>query len=280
MQYNRIRVNEIASQLDNGIRLTSSVFAAEYKKSELFEMEGTINNKKKKIMENTYGKVLTGIMLAANPFKKMAFKTPCLVHRFINIQAVVILENEGYHEAADFYKRYIKVLNEGATWADQDFKSINHFYHNEMQKGLYGFSDGLAEAQKNVGKALYFLEKENLEKSVFYLGVVCHLSQDMTVPQHVNNRLLDSHKSYETWIKKKIFAEIDYSVNEGIMRYETIDDYIRENAIIANFYYEEYKAISDKDEMYEKLSRKMIKVSQNTTAGLLLDFYEQYYKKA
>lgn len=243
-------------------------------------MEGTINNKKKKIMENTYGKVLTGFMLAANPFKKMAFKTPCLVHRFINIQAVVILENEGYLEAADFYKKYIKVLNEGATWADQDFKSINHFYHNERHKGLYGFSDGLAEAQKNVGKSLYFLEKDNLEKSVFYLGVVCHLSQDMTVPQHVNNRLLDSHKSYETWIKKKIFAEIDYSVNEGIMRYETFDDYIRENAIIANFYYEEYKSIIDKDEMYEKLSRKMIKVSQNTTAGLLLDFYEQYYKKA
>ncbi|MGB4588490.1 MAG: zinc dependent phospholipase C family protein [Clostridiaceae bacterium] len=243
-------------------------------------MEGTINNKKKKIMENTYGKVLTGLMLAANPFKKMAFKTPCLVHRFINIQAVVILENEGYLEAANFYKKYIKVLNEGATWADQDFKSINHFYHNEMHKGLYGFSDGLAEAQKNVGKSLYFLEKDNLEKSVFYLGVVCHLSQDMTVPQHVNNRLLDSHKSYETWIKKKIFAEIDYSVNEGIMRYETFDDYIRENAVIANFYYEEYKSITDKDEMYEKLSRKMIKVSQNTTAGLLLDYYEQYYKKA
>ena len=102
----------------------------------------------------------------------------------------------------------------------------------------------------------------------------------MTVPQHVNNRFLDSHKSYETWIKKKIFSEIDYSVNEGIMRYEVLDDYIRENAVIANFYYEEYKSMDDKDEMYAKLSRKMIKVSQNTTAGLLLDFYEQYYKKA
>ena len=248
--------------------------------TEWFKMEETLNNNKRKAMENTYGKMLTGIMLAANPFKKMAFKTPCLVHRFINIQAIVILENEGKDKAAAFYKTFIKTLNEGATWADQDFKSINHFYHNERQKGLYGFSDGLSEAQKNRDKALFFLEKDNLQKSVFYLGVVCHLIQDMTVPQHVNNRLLDSHKSYETWIKKKIFAEIDYSVNEGIMSFETFDDYIRENAIIANHYYELYKSIEDKDEMYEKLSRKMITVAQNTTAGLLLDFYEQYYEKA
>lgn len=241
-------------------------------------MEGTLNEKKKNVMENTYGKVLTGIMLAANPFKKMAFKTPCMVHRFINIQAVVILENEGHHKAAHFYKAFIKALNVGATWADQDFKSINHFYHNEKQKGLYGFSDSLSEAQKYMAKSLYFLEKGNLQRSVFYLGVFCHLSQDMTVPQHVNNRLLDSHKSYETWIKKKIFAEIDYAVDHGILRFETFDDYIRENAVVANYYYELYKAIPDKDEMYEKMSRKLVTVAQNTTAGLLLDYYEQHYE--
>lgn len=241
-------------------------------------MEGTFDEKKKRGFENTYGKVLTGMMLAANPFKKMAFKTPCLIHRFINIQAVVILENEGYHDAANFYKEHIKSLNEGATWADQDFKSINHFFHNERQKGLFGFSDGLSEAQKNIGKSLFFLEKGNIERSVFYLGVFCHLSQDMTVPQHVNNRLLDSHKSYETWIKKKIFAEIDYSVDHGILRFEVLDDYIRENAVVANFYYEKHKSIEDKEIMYETLSRKMLEVAQNTTAGLLLDYYEKYYK--
>lgn len=113
---------------------------------------------------------------------------------------------------------------------------------------------------------------------MFYLGVFCHLSQDMTVPQHVNNKLLDSHKSYETWIKKKIFEEIDYSVDQGILRFDEFDDYIRENAVVANFYYEKYKEIKDKDEMYETLSRKMLEVAQNTTAALLLDFYEQYYE--
>ena len=241
-------------------------------------MEGTFEEKRKRGLENTYGKVLTGMMLAANPFKKMAFKTPCMVHRFINIQAVVILENEGYEDASNFYKTYIKALNEGATWADQDFKSINHFYHNEKKKGLYGFSDGLTEARRYMDKSLFYLEKGNIQRSVFYLGVFCHLSQDMTVPQHVTNRLLDSHKSYETWIKKKIFAEIDYSVDHGILRFETLDDYIRENAIVANFYAEKFKDIENRDTMYEALSRKMIEVAQTTTAGLLLDYYELYYK--
>jgi len=241
-------------------------------------MEGTFEEKKKRRFENTYGKVLTGMMLAANPFKKMAFKTPCMVHRFINIQAVVILENEGYIKAAHFYKAYIKALNEGATWADQDFKSINHFYHNEKKKGLYGFSDGLTEARRYRDRSLFYLEKGNIQRSVFYLGVFCHLSQDMTVPQHVTNKLLDSHKSYETWIKKKIFSEIDYSVDHGILQFETLDDYIRENAVVANFYAEKYKALEDREEMYEVLSKKMLEVAQNTTAGLLLDYYETYYE--
>jgi len=127
-------------------------------------------------------------------------------------------------------------------------------------------------------KSLFYLEKGNIQRSVFYLGVFCHLSQDMTVPQHVTNRLLDSHKSYETWIKKKIFAEIDYAVDHGILRFETLDDYIRENAIVANFYAEKFKDIENRDAMYEALSRKMIEVAQNTTAGLLLDYYELYYK--
>lgn len=243
-------------------------------------MEEALNGNKKGAMENTYGKVLTGLMIAANPFKKMAFKTPCLIHRFINVQAVVILENEGYQEVADFYKRVIHPLNEGATWADQDFKSINHFYHNQKQKGLFGFSDGLTEAQKYRDKALQFLEKDNLSKSVFYLGVVVHLVQDMTVPQHVNNRLLDAHKSYETWIKKRIFTEIDYAVDRDIVRYKTMEDYVRNNAKVANVVYRAFKKMTDKDAMYLEMSTMLLREAQITTAGLLLDFYEQHYAKA
>lgn len=240
-------------------------------------MEGSLEKKPKGTFESTYGRVLTGFMVAANPFKKIAFKTPCMVHRYINIQAVQILDNEGHTQAAHFYKAFIKQMNEGAVWADQDFKSINHFYHNKMHKGLYGFSDALSEARKYRDKSLFFLEKGNVYRSVFYLGVVAHLIQDMTVPQHVNNRLLDSHKSYETWIKEKIFAEIDYSVHEGVERFDHFDDYIRENAKTANILYEKYSGDADKEKVYYDLSTQLIAEAQRTTAGLLLDFYEEHY---
>lgn len=242
-------------------------------------MEGAIDKKPKGAVEYTYGMVLTGVMVAANPLKKMAFKTPCMVHRFINIQAVQILENEGHHDAAGFYKEFIKPLNEGATWADQDFKSINHFYHNKMQKGLYGFSDALSEAKKYREKSLFYLSRNNTHKSVFYLGAICHLSQDMTVPQHVNNKLLDSHKSYETWIKNRIFEEIDYSVSDGVNRFSEFDDYIRENAKSANRTVEEFSREEDRDRLYYELSTRLLAEAQRTTAGLLLDFYELYYAK-
>lgn len=56
-------------------------------------------------------------------------------------------------------------------------------------------------------------------------------------------------------------------MDHGILRFETLDDYIRENAIVANFYAEKFKDIENRDTMYEALSRKMIEVAQTTTAG-------------
>ncbi|MEK6264234.1 MAG: phospholipase, partial [Clostridium sp.] len=76
----------------------------------------------KKKIEATYGKTLRGIMISVNPIKKKIMKTHCIVHKFINIQAIEILENKGYSEVNSFYKGYIKELNRGVTWADQDFK--------------------------------------------------------------------------------------------------------------------------------------------------------------
>lgn len=234
--------------------------------------------REKKTFERIFGKVAVGFMKVANPFKKFAFKTPCLMHRFINIQSVHILENEGYLEAADFYRDHIRPLNEGATWIDQDFKSINHFYHHDKEKGLYGFSDALTEAEKYKEKMVFFARKRNLTRSIFYAGVICHLIQDMTVPQHVNNRLLESHRNYEVWILSKAWDEIDFSVEKGIVRYPQFRMYARENAKIANSVYDSVKNMDSKDEMYRIMATRLIAEAQYTTAGMLLDFYETYFR--
>lgn len=230
-------------------------------------------------LEKTFGRVVTGFMKVANPFKKFAFKTACLMHRFINIKAVHILENEKYYEAADFYRDHIRPLNEGATWIDQDFKSINHFYHHELKKGLYGFSDALTEIMKYREKMMHFASRDNLTRALFYTGVICHLIQDMTVPQHINNQLLDSHRDYEQWILRHSWDTIDFTVTSGIIRYPKFEMYVAENARRANAVYEEAKQIKDTDEAFAYMSTKLVALAQQSTAGLLLDFYEAWFSQ-
>ena len=55
-------------------------------------------------IEKTYGNALKGIFFAVNPLKKKILKTHCTVHKFIMIQAIRILNNDGHKEEADFLK--------------------------------------------------------------------------------------------------------------------------------------------------------------------------------
>lgn len=226
-------------------------------------------------MEKTYGKALRSVMYAVNPFKKKIMKTNCTVHKFINMQAIEILKNEGYNEEYEFFRNYIRPLNEGVTWADQDFKSSNHFYHFSKGKGLYGFSDALTECKKYYNKALEYSKEENSVKSLFFLGAACHLIQDATVPQHVNNKLLKSHRGFEMWIISKFMTDYSFVQEKGVLRYKNIDDYINNNALVANNTYLKFLSIEDREERYEKISTIIIKEAQSTTAGFLLDFYSK-----
>ncbi|MBU5592825.1 zinc dependent phospholipase C family protein [Clostridium sp. MSJ-4] len=228
--------------------------------------------------EFTYGKALHGIMFAVNPLKKLVLKTHCIVHKFINIQAIQILNNDGYVEAGDYYRDHIKPLNEGVTWADQDFKSSNHFYHVTKGKGLYGFSDALTEGKKYYKMAINYMEAGDTNKALFYLGAACHLVQDTTVPHHVNNKLLKKHRKFELWIISKLFSDYSFAVESGILRFDSIDDYIKSNSQVAYSAYSKFSSIEDKEERYFRISSLILKQAQVTTAGFLLDFYESYIK--
>lgn len=73
----------------------------------------------------------------------------------------------------------------------------------------------------------------------------------------------------------------DYSflIDKGIIRYKTVDDYIRNNALMANNIHLKYLSVQDKEERYGKIAAVIIKEAQNTTAGLLLDYYDTIYNK-
>ncbi|MBE6064105.1 MAG: phospholipase C [Clostridium cochlearium] len=230
-------------------------------------------------IEKTYGTALKGLFHAVNPLKKKFLKTYCTVHKFIMLQSLDILKNNKYEDAYNFFKENLSKLNEGTTWADQDFKSSNHFFHFSKGKGLYGFSNALLECKKYHRKSLEYLEKGDLNKSMFFLGAACHLIQDVTVPQHVNNKLLKSHRRFELWIISKLLNDYSFMAEDEIVRYSNLDEYIVNNAFLANNTYIKYINIKNREEKYNKIASIVLKEAQKTTAGFLLDYYEDVKNK-
>lgn len=239
-----------------------------YKKGDNYYMN---NNKK---IEKTYGSALRGIFHAVNPLKKKFLKTYCTVHKFVTIQSLEILKNDGYEEEYNFFKEYIYYINQGVTWADQDFKSSNHFFHFSKGKGLYGFSNALIECRRYYDKSLSYLEENNMPKAMFYFGAACHLVQDVTVPQHVNNKLLKSHRKFELWIISRLLSDYSFMAESGVVRYKTLDNYILNNAFLANNTYLKNLSNRNIEERYNLIASTILKAAQKTTAGFMLDFYE------
>lgn len=232
----------------------------------------------KEEFEKTYGSAVRGIFFAVNPLKKKILKTNCTVHKFIMIQSIEILRNDGYEKEYEFFRDYIQQLNAGVTWADQDFKSSNHFYHVSRGRGLYGFSDALTECKKYYSQSLQYIGSGDVYKALFYFGASCHLIQDATVPHHVNNRLLNSHRKFELWIISRLMTDYSFIAKSGTIRYEKIEDFIRNNAIMANSTYIKNLHIDSRDERYGKVATTIIQEAQRTTAGFMLKYYNEIEK--
>ncbi len=225
-------------------------------------------------LELTYGRALKKIMTISNPIKKLLLKTHCVTHKFINVNAIKILNNESLYDISIFMKKYIDSINEGVVWADQDYKSTNHFYSIDTLKGLYGFSNLLNEFKKYYRTALYYLEKGNIEKCMFYVGVCLHLIQDSTVPQHGSVDLFKQHRSFELWIISKLDSEESFKVETGIKRFDRVEDYIVRNIAFSQKVSKENKNVLDKEERYMNIASKIIRRAHETTAGFLIDVYE------
>ncbi len=87
--------------------------------------------------ESAYERFLKSAFWVLNPFKKIIIKTECQVHTHINFHALTILKNDRYLAEYCFFSNAIEEINRGAVWADQDFKSSNHFYNPYKKKAVY-----------------------------------------------------------------------------------------------------------------------------------------------
>ncbi|MFU0825223.1 zinc dependent phospholipase C family protein [Clostridium sp.] len=229
--------------------------------------------------EKLYGKTVRRFMRIINPVKKIIISTQCMTHKYINNKALELLKNQGYVRQYKCYSIYIDSINDGVVWADQDFKSTNHFYHLTEKRGLYGFSNLLDECRYYHTLSFRYLEHGDVAMSMFYLGAACHLIQDATVPHHVNNRLLRSHRKFELFIIKNVALGHSFETKQNIKRYDNLEDYIENNALLANSAYLKFRNIQNRDERYMKVASMIIQEAQITTAGFMLDFYEKLRDK-
>ncbi len=214
-----------------------------------------------------------------NPFKKAIIKTECEVHQFINKQALEILKNDKYEDAYLLFSDYIYELNQGVVWADQDFKSIGHFYSPIKKRGLYGHFSALYLAEMYYRRAKKCWIKHNTQGAMFYLGAVAHLIQDMTIPQHVNIRLMDSHRKYETFVKQTHEEVEIFKATEGGIYLNNVEDFIKYNAKIAIKVYKKFHCVPDAGEKFYRITKYILPLAEKTTAGCYLMFYRQMSKR-
>lgn len=231
-----------------------------------------------KKVENLYGKVFRNFLFVLNPFKKKIIHTECIIHKYINEQAVEILKNDGFIDAHNFFLSHIDTINEGAVWADQDFKSSSHFYNPTKRKGLYGNQNAMDLATKYYNNARKYYKQGKVEESMFYLGAAVHLVQDMTVPQHANIRLLDSHRQYENFIKRTYLLYPKFLASRGGYYGEDIQGYIRCNARNAINIFTRLTKIKNNKRRYYTIAKFTLPLAQKTTAGCFLKFYKDIVK--
>lgn len=224
-------------------------------------------------IEKSYSYLYKRVVRAVNPLKKKVIKTECIVHKFINNQAIEILKNDGHDEIYDKLSEYIDDINEGAVWADQDFKSSNHFYNPNTKKGLYGNSNAKAECLNYYKRALKEYFQGNIKTSMFYLGAACHLIQDLTIPQHANVELLHSHRAYENWVIKMHNKQQQFKVKKDGIYLNSIEGYIYLNTHRALETHKKYSNITNEHMRFYKTTSVVLVMAQKTTAGLMYNFF-------
>lgn len=224
-------------------------------------------------VESTYSYILKTVFGIANPIKKSIIKTQCKVHKYINISALKILRNDKYFVEHNFFETYILDINEGAVWADQDFKSSNHFYNPSRKKGLYGRKSAMDLGVDYYNTSINLWRQGEFNKSLFYLGAAVHIIQDMTIPQHANIRLLDNHHQYELYVMRTYDYMDDFKVEKGTYLLDFIEDYIRFNSRVALKIHKKFKVITDDENRFYRITRCTLPLAKRTTAGAMVMFY-------
>lgn len=227
----------------------------------------------KDIVEKSCGRVFKAALRVFNSFKKRVTKTECRVHKFINHQSIIILKNDGYYNSWALFANYMDELNSGTVWADQDLKNRDHYYNPDKKRGLYGFGNALKECMSYYTASLTWWKRGYTDKAIFYLGVSCHLLQDMTVPHHANIRLLNKHRRYEKWVLRVFESCERFKCQSGGIYLNTIKEYIEMNARTSMAAYGMQRHNWNDERKFYEMTYVLLHQAQKSTAGFLNMFY-------
>lgn len=228
-----------------------------------------------KIFEKYYGKILRRLLKIINPIKKLFISTECEVHLFNNLHSIKLLKKYGYMKEYYIFIKYLKDINKGSVWADQDFKSIAHFYNPNIKRGLFGHNHSLALTKDYYNKAITLYNKGDRHKGMFYLGACVHIIQDLTISQHVKIRLLDNHRQYENYVKYTHDLVKEYIANDPPIIKNSPKEYIEYNASQAIKIDDEFKKIASVKHRFYYKTLYSLPLAQRTTAGCFLLFLKE-----
>lgn len=118
-----------------------------------------------------------------------------------------------------------------------------------------------------------------MPKSLFYLGAALHLIQDVTIPQHVNIRLLEDHRQFENFVKRT-YDNVDvFQAHHGAYLLSTLENYMKFNARTALKIYKRFRNVKNDESRYYRITKCTLPLAQRTTAGAMILFYNQVIKK-
>jgi len=195
------------------------------------------------------------------------------VHRFCNQAAVQILINDGWLAEGRFLSTYLEHINTGASWADQGWKNVAHFYDPVTGQGLRGWPDATAEFAQHLARAREFLQQLHFPQTFFYLGAAAHLVQDMCVPFHTHRLVFSGHHDYEKWVERHVE---DYLVFTGGIYKEPLEDpreWMIDNARSSYDWLPLLAYSSGKG--YQTATNHLLALTQRTTAGFFHYFLNE-----
>lgn len=225
-----------------------------------------------------YNKVVSTTIDMVKPIKNKLSKPDCKVHIFLQNNALESLWVHGYYKEYDFFKKYINYINKGNVWADQDLKSYCHFYNPFTNEGLIGSTDNaLTLAQKYYSYSIDSFFDGKIEKSMVLLGATCHLIQDVNVPQHAMGKLLDNHMQFESYVKQKYKKINRFRTVDRPIYFDNIKDYIVYNSLTAIETNHMYENVKNLNVRFYLIAEKSLKISQQTTTGVMIMYFKNIY---